>query len=181
MKRILGSVVVGLVLTVAPQAGATVILNSAVYNGHTYYLLSEGTWTQGEAFSVSQGGHLATVNDAAEQTFLWNTFGPLRTNIGLWIGFNDQASEGNFVWSSGEAPGFTFWGGGEPNNSGNEDFASLDERFNGGGGWNDTGDFGNGLPGYRGIAEVNTVPEPSTLLLLGTGALLLRRRVRAQG
>jgi hypothetical protein len=172
MKRILGSVVVALVLIAAPQAGATTILDTAIYNGHTYLLLSEGTWSQGEAFAVSQGGHLATVNDAAEQSFLWSHFGPQRTDIGLWIGFNDQASEGNFVWTSGETPGFTFWGPGEPNNLGNEDFASLDVRFNGGGGWNDTGETGNGA-GYRGIAEV--VPEPSSLLLLGTGALLLRR------
>ena len=35
----------------------------------------------------------------------------------FWLGFNDNASEGNWVWSSGEASTYTNWNSGEPNNS----------------------------------------------------------------
>jgi len=44
----------------------------------------------------------------------------------LWIGFNDIAKEGSFVWSSGEKVTFKAWASGEPNNvNGNEDFVTI--------------------------------------------------------
>ena len=30
-------------------------------------------------------------------------------NVWWWIGLNDRAEEGNFVWPSGATPGFTNW------------------------------------------------------------------------
>ena len=72
-------------------------------NGHLYYLLSEGTWTSAEQQAVSLGGHLVTINDQTEQEWVWAAFG----NYGgvrrsLWIGLNDVANEGQFVWASGQ-------------------------------------------------------------------------------
>jgi len=43
-------------------------------NGHTYYLLSPDTWTASQAAAVSLGGNLVTINDAAEQTWVFGTF-----------------------------------------------------------------------------------------------------------
>ena len=43
------------------------ILQGAVTNpanGHTYYLLTQNTWTASEAEAVTLGGHLVTANDA---------------------------------------------------------------------------------------------------------------------
>jgi hypothetical protein len=33
-------------------------------NGHSYYLLSQNTWSNAEAEAVSLGGHLATIRNA---------------------------------------------------------------------------------------------------------------------
>jgi hypothetical protein len=86
----------------AAAARAGTILGPTVNpaNGHTYYLLISQSWTASEAESVSLGGHLATINDASEDTWVFNTFAA--PNRMLWIGLNDVRSEGVFVWSSGE-------------------------------------------------------------------------------
>lgn len=51
-----------------------------------------------------------------------------------WIGFDDRAREGTFVWPDGVERAYTDWNDGEPNNAGNEDCAQL-RRDNGR--WND--------------------------------------------
>lgn len=70
------------------------------------------TWVQAEAYAVSLGGHLVTINNQAEQDWLEATF----TERNLWIGFNDRAIEGNWIWASGVATTYTNWSSGEPNN-----------------------------------------------------------------
>src|SRR5436190_3555647 len=96
-------------------------------NRHLYLLLSPNTWTASESEANGLGGHLATVNDADEQGWIFRTFGQ---GFGggrlLWIGLNDVAAEGDFRWSSGETATNTFWAPGEPNNAGgNESYVAL--------------------------------------------------------
>jgi hypothetical protein len=97
-------------------AAAGDVLTSVTHptTGHTYHLLERTTWPDAEAKSIALGGHLAVVNDQAEQDFLWSTFGPLS---GLfWIGIHDTAHEGRFAWTTGEPVTYTNWFPGEPNN-----------------------------------------------------------------
>lgn len=113
------------------------VLNPA--NDHEYYLIDKGfNWTQAEAFAVSNlGGHLATINDSDENEWVRvNILGFDATDRRGFIGLNDEAVEGNFVWSSGEPVTYTNWNTGEPSNSGGtEDYA---EMFGSTGGfWND--------------------------------------------
>ena len=105
-------------------------------NGHTYFLLANSSWTAAEGAAQLLGGHLATVNDADENEYLRaSVLGYDGIDRRGWIGFNDVASEGQFVWASGEAAGYTNWNGGEPNNSGGiEHYA---EMFGSNGQWND--------------------------------------------
>lgn len=105
-------------------------------NGHTYYLLANSSWTAAEGAAQLLGGHLATVNDAEENEYLRaSVLGYDGLDRRGWIGFNDAASEGQFVWSSGESSSYTNWNGGEPNNSaGIEHYAEL---FGSNGQWND--------------------------------------------
>jgi parallel beta-helix repeat protein len=77
------------------------------------------TWQQAEDYAQEVGGHLVTINDAAEDSFLQSTFG---TDQSFWTGLNDIATEGNFVWSSGESVTYTNFAPGEPNDfRGNQD------------------------------------------------------------
>jgi hypothetical protein len=122
--------------TLVVESGFTAgpIVNPA--NGHSYFLAPVASWTAGEALAVAVGGHLVTINDAAENTFVQTqVLGFDGLDRRGWIGFNDVQSEGTFVWASGEAATYTNWNPGEPNNSsGIEHYA---EMLGGSGEWND--------------------------------------------
>ena len=116
------------------------------YNGKFYLLSNAGTWTQAQAQAVTLGGNLVTVNDAAENQFLVNTFGGTER---LWIGLTDEVTEGTFKWANGEAVTYTNWFPGEPNDLNNEDYVEF--NFLGAGIWND---LPNSLLLLRGIIEI---------------------------
>ncbi len=78
--------------------------------GHWYAQVEDLTWFEAEAYAVRLGGHLVTINDQAEENWLVSTFG-----IGdQFIGFNDLASEGTWVWSSGEPVTYVHYPPGQP-------------------------------------------------------------------
>jgi hypothetical protein len=83
-------------------------------NGNRYALTPPMTWTDTEALAVLEGGHLATVRSQAEQNWLVQTFG----TDNLWLGYTDEAVEGQWTWSSGESTTYTNWHPAEPNNGG---------------------------------------------------------------
>lgn len=92
----------------APGIVAGPIRNPA--NCHRYYMLSTSGWLEAEAKAIELGGHLVTMNDAAEQNWAFTTF----MNIGpeyKWIGFNARAHPGTttFEWASGQTPAYTNW------------------------------------------------------------------------
>ena len=84
-------------------------------NGHVYYLLAPDTWTASQAEAVSLGGHLVTINDAAENAWVAETFEEFGlVSRGLWIGLNDTALEGQYTWVSGETSDYRNWWVPEP-------------------------------------------------------------------
>ncbi|WKW47183.1 T9SS type A sorting domain-containing protein [Myroides sp. JBRI-B21084] len=125
------------------QCANTSNIYSFTYNGKTYEIIKEKkTWVNAAACAVERGGYLAEINDAAEQTAIFNQ---LNTNAGIttsnttapdgggaayaWIGGNDMATEGMWIWDgNNDAVGTQFWQGtktGSPvgglyNNWGNE-------------------------------------------------------------
>ena len=136
-------------------------------NGHWYELVAGPSWDDAESQSVASGGHLVTINNAAENDWVSNTFHT--PTINFYIGLNDIAQEGTFTWVSGEISTYTNWIGGEPNNGGwtgiPEDVVVTNWDYPGG--WND-------VPrnvGMNGLAEYESapVPGPATILLMGTG------------
>ncbi|MFN6153587.1 MAG: lectin-like protein [Dolichospermum sp.] len=127
------------------------------YNGKFYLLSNAGTWQQAQAQAVTLGGNLVTVNDAAENQFLVNTFGGTE---GLWIGLTDEVTEGTFKWANGEAVTYTNWSPGQPDNSGgNQDYAWT--NFQNPGKWDDAG----GGTVFRGIIEI---ANPSNDTIIGS-------------
>jgi glucose/arabinose dehydrogenase len=143
-----------------PNTAAIAIVDNdpLIYNGDRYFLTSGAlTWEQAQAEAQSRGGNLVTINNAAEETWLRQTFG---TTEGFWIGINDRDVEGQFRWVSGEAVTYTNWAPGEPNNwQGNQDFGRM--NFGSSRRWDDDGPTAR----FRGIIEVgsNTQPNPGTI------------------
>jgi Ca2+-binding RTX toxin-like protein len=136
-------------------------------DGHLYTLTSPGlSWDAAEAEAVQQGGHLVTVSDAKENQFLVDTFLHSDNHRNMyWLGFNDVAVEGQFVWSSGEQSSYEHWHrtngvATEPNNAGGiEHYAIFNWHY--GVGWTDEkGTWNDGSAGarYPGLVEIENSP-----------------------
>jgi hypothetical protein len=123
-----------------PTVGTTEFFE---YNGRRYTLLTSSlSFLDAEAQAQRLGGHLVTINDAAENDFLaqWvnDYYGYNQT---VHIGIYDAREEGVMEWTSGEAVTFTGWAGGQPDNwsgSNGEDFGQL--NWSAQGLWNDARD-----------------------------------------
>jgi hypothetical protein len=113
------------ILTTVPAISAGIVNPS---NGNTYFLLSQSGWAAAESTALGLGGHLVTINDQAEQNWVYETFssfGGVARN--LWIGLYDPSQSVNspdpetrkseFIWASGEPVSFADWNAGEPNDT----------------------------------------------------------------
>lgn len=197
MKKIWRQVTAGLVLGAAAQLAQAGVVWSV--NGHEYDLVnSEGiTWTDANAAAqaLGNGWYLATITSAEENDFVVASVLPTSTGdrSHYWIGANDAANEGSFVWGTGEAFGYTNWWGLEPNNAGGvENYLAYDARSETDQAgsirmswrWNDAPDnLGQLFSGYANgylieRAVGNSVPAPGGLALLGLGLGLLAASIR---
>ncbi|MFC4218779.1 PA14 domain-containing protein [Flagellimonas marina] len=147
----------------------SIVLNEANYlesTGHYYeYVPSLGiTWTNARdaaALRTFYGlqGYLATISIQDESDLL----GSQAPGAG-WIGASDAALEGDWYWVTGPEAGtlfwrgtaggtafaYEFWNGGEPNNSGDEDYAHITAPGVGlPGSWNDLSNTGAGSGDYQ--------------------------------
>ena len=155
-------------------------------NGHYYEVVLQpelGFWGANAWADLADNdgftdGTLAKVTSAAEWSFI-QSLDDFGSN--LWLGgYQNWDSGGTDVgwnWVTGETWSLTAWAGGEPNDSGGIGFwfwvpnledngENLLETWAGGSGWNDSG---LGTQGFIVEYENVPVPEPATMLLLGTG------------
>jgi len=151
------------------------VINPA--NGNSYYLLQSTSWTDSERQAIHLGGHLATINDAAEQDWVYQTFGGYAGGKHLlWIGLTDARVEGQYRWVSGQTPAYTNWASGEPNNSqGGEDYVAM--YYPGHSSQSKWNDWTNrvtdpiGLP-FNGVVEVQPGVAPKELASTSDGTWL---------
>ena len=143
------------------QAGP--FLNRAT--GHYYYLLGPTNWTTSERWATNLGGHLVTLNDADEQNWVYDTFADYAgTNRNLWLGLNDEATAGVFVWTSGETTPYANWLTGQPGPCNGDFFTAMLGATNGEPGlWtlaDNNGDFCGvtASPGACGVVELDAIP-----------------------
>ena len=135
------------------------ILHTAINpsNNNTYYLLSEGSWTDSAEAARGLGGFLVTVDDDAENDWLFDTFASFDNQTRhLWIGLSDADDEGNFRWHDGTPFFYRSWGEGQPGQGGDEDYVHITGTNMGNiqpGDWNDLDDDPQYFPVY-GVVEV---------------------------
>lgn len=104
-----GQPVTNLVIEAGP------FLNPA--NGHYYYLLGQTNWTTSELWANSLGGHLVEMDDANEESWVYDTFNQYGlTNHTMWIGLTNNPGTPNYFWSTGNPMTYADWGLGEPTN-----------------------------------------------------------------
>ena len=132
-------------------------------NGHRYASVNALTWAEAEATAASWGGHLISLNDAAEETWAVGAFGGT-----FALGLNDLAVEGAHEWTSGEPVTHTNWCAGEPNNAGGPGppFAEEDVALVSGGCWYDVAATG---PAVIELAAAPAAPT-ATPAIIDTGA-----------
>ena len=123
-------------------------------NGHFYRPITNGnTYTGARAAALAttfkgQTGYLVTITSADEDAFIFANV----PQASIWFALTDEASEGQWRIDAGPEAGtliktsngqlngniqgqYNNWAGGEPNNSGNEDYAVT--KWGGGSQWND--------------------------------------------
>ncbi len=104
-----------------------------------------------QAWAQTYGANLISIQSAAENNCIANDLVAHSFSGTIWIGFNDIASEGSFVWYDQSPVVYTNWNGGEPNNSGNEDCVQIYPN----GMWND---LNCSSGGSSSVIEVNLCP-----------------------
>jgi hypothetical protein len=147
-----GSVKGNIQLSVAATVNPTGYFYNGV-NGHFYRPISSGaTYTNARSASLNttfkgQTGYLVTITSADEDAFIYNNVPQSQ----IWFALTDEVTEGQWRIDAGPEKGtliktsngqtsgnivgqYNNWAGGEPNNSGNEDYAVT--KWNGTQ-WND--------------------------------------------
>ena len=97
------------------------------YNGNTYFISDQGVanhvhWLQANQAAAQMGGHLVTIEDGAENTFLTSNIpfaNPLSPGNGLgsnqyWIGLRYSPMLNEYKWTTGQPVNYTNWGIGQP-------------------------------------------------------------------
>ncbi len=148
-----GSVRGNIVLSVAATINPTGYFYNGV-NGHFYRPISSGaTYPNAKLLSSQQTfkgqqGYLVTITSSDEDAFVFNNV----PQQNIWFALTDEIAEGQWRIDAGPEAGtliktsngqlngnivgqYNNWAGGEPNNSGNEDYAVT--KWGGGSQWND--------------------------------------------
>ncbi|MBI3857107.1 MAG: Ig-like domain-containing protein [Planctomycetes bacterium] len=140
------------------QTGAVQHPAGALPFGGHYYKFSNAWdyWNNARPACAAAGGHLSTIDSAAEDAYVWGLGG----KYNCWIGMSDVVLPGGWRWENGAAVTYTNWAPGEPNN-----WLGMGEHWGAywyGLWWNDTPDSGRPW-----ICEFEKAAPPSVLLRRG--------------
>jgi len=119
------------------------------FGGHTYQVLDYAvTWSEAKEKCEELGGHLVTINSAAENEFLVElSKESIKRN--LWIGAKTDGSQ--YYWITGESFSYTNWEDNEPNNVDDYQYTAMMYTYRGRyteGKWNDENENGRDWSGY---------------------------------
>ncbi len=151
-------------------AGCTELENCLSTCSIYFYNPISQTGNAAQAWAQNYGANLISVQSATENNCIVNDLNTHGFSGIIWIGFNDVASENNFVWYDQSPIVYTNWSGGEPNNSGDEDCVQIYPN----GMWNDLSCTSSGS---KSVIEVNlcpvtTITPSATSICAGQSATL---------
>ena len=154
------SLMVPLVATSSAQQPQDVeVLQTAVNpaNNHTYHLLSESSWSTAAEVARGLDGFLVTVDDAAENQWLFDTFANWdNQSRHLWTGLSDVDNDGGYRWHNGAPFYYRDWGADQPSASDDEGYVHIASTNMGNimpGTWNDLENDPQYFPVY-GVVEI---------------------------
>lgn len=147
---------IGAIRTAFGAAGC-IELTSCVQDCSLYFLNPQSmTGSQAQAFAQNLGANLVSIQSAQENQCILSSLNAINQTGTIWIGLNDEAVEGTFVWYDQSPVTYTNWAPGEPNNQGGSE--NCVQIYPGGtapGTWNDLScTTGNS----KSIIEVNLCP-----------------------
>ncbi|RMX40376.1 hypothetical protein pdam_00017503 [Pocillopora damicornis] len=111
-------------------------VNWTLFNSHCYKYFQDQLrgYSEAKAQCETFGASLATIHSKEESDYLWSLFSQSGHNV--WVGGNDEAVDGSWVWEDGMAwGGFTLWDSVEPNGGSSENCLEIQSKN---GKWNDT-------------------------------------------
>lgn len=127
--------------------------------------------SQAQNFAQTLGANLVSIQSAQENQCILTALNDIGQTGVIWIGFNDEAVEGTFVWYDQSPVIYTNWAPGEPNQSGNEDCVQIYPGGSYPGTWND---LSCSSANAKSIIEVNLCPVinagPDVTFCLGQSA-----------
>ncbi|MGN0542908.1 MAG: leucine-rich repeat protein [Acutalibacteraceae bacterium] len=141
-------------------------LSGGYYNGNRYEVYNYNiSWTDSQTFAQSKGGHLVTITDSQEASFVQQLYSDLTlSDEYINIGGFRYKHENKYRWVTGETFNYVNWGYNEPsNNQLVENFIQIYKYSNT---WNDIGNKGSSYDGsvfifeYESPKEVLTLSEP---------------------
>uniref|UniRef100_A0A3Q3FYE5 Galactose-specific lectin nattectin-like n=1 Tax=Kryptolebias marmoratus TaxID=37003 RepID=A0A3Q3FYE5_KRYMA len=101
------------------------------------FINSERDWASSEQTCIAYGGNLASFHNINEFNFLRAlVYGAIRSYKNTWVGGNDAAKDGVWMWTDGSRFDYIRWYKGEPNNSGGRE-SCLEINVKGGNQVND--------------------------------------------
>ena len=131
-------------------------------NNKTYHLLSEGSWSDSAQVARGLDGFLATVDDAQENQWIFETFANYDgQSRHLWIGLSDSNQEGEYRWHDGTPFHYRDWGQDQPSANDAENYVHIAGTNMGNimpGTWNDLDDNPQYFPVY-GVVEVGSAVD----------------------
>ncbi|CAM9994962.1 unnamed protein product, partial [Heterosigma akashiwo] len=121
--------------TLAPTTAPTMPFEGCVtgteIDGACYYY-NEDSLSRDDAQTACEalGGMLASIDSSDVDSEVLDLTGGMT----VWIGLNDESTEGTYMWADGTSVSYTNWNSGEPNDYGDsEDCVEMTSS----GGWND--------------------------------------------
>ena len=135
--------------------------NLIEWNGHFYGITPQKDyWDNAEAYAVSQGGYLVTIDNAAENIFIQNTFlTGNNVNEKLWIGLTchrplNYLDKSSWSWVDGSTVTYSNWRAGQPDKGFDSDrYVAINYQGGSNNQWDNFPNKSNYM--FRGIYEVN--------------------------